>query len=142
MALSPPFCVSNCWRTSGGNAIFSLLVLDFEPSVMSRWLATVATLLASHINTAVMPGFFSNWRKTNLKSFITQRLHRIGARGATCGKPAGEQRDDAEQNRNRDKRSRIGRADVKEQASHQTSERQRGDQTRDHSHGDEYHSLA
>src|SRR5213075_1194318 len=30
--------------------------------------------------TAVKPGFFSSWRKANLRSFITQRLHRIDTR--------------------------------------------------------------
>src|SRR6266536_5621696 len=93
MARSCAFCVSNCWRASGGNVIFSLLVLDFEPSVMSRWLATVAALLASHINTAVNPGFFSSWQKANLKSFITQCLHRIDFGRSAGGQPAGQQRD-------------------------------------------------
>src|SRR5258708_37676613 len=64
------------------------------------------------------------------------------ARGATRGKAAGEPRDSAEQPRNRDKRSRVGRADVEEQASHQTPERQHAYQTRDHYHGDEYNSSA
>ncbi len=27
--------------------------------------------------TVVNPGFFNNWRKANLRSFVTQRLHRI-----------------------------------------------------------------
>src|SRR5437016_10260426 len=69
--------------------------------------------------TAVKPGFFSNWRKANLKSFmvrgqwsvvrchlffysafraprsefgsfITQRLHRFGFRSAAGGEPGGE----------------------------------------------------
>src|SRR5438093_2013077 len=30
--------------------------------------------------TAVKPGFFSSWRKANLRSFITQRLHWIDFR--------------------------------------------------------------
>jgi hypothetical protein len=45
----------------------------------------VAALLASHINTAVKPRFFSNWRKANFKSFITQRLHGIHVRRAARG---------------------------------------------------------
>src|SRR5690349_12677146 len=88
---------------------------------------------------ALKPGFFSNWRKATLRSFMAQGLNRVSARGATRGKPTGEQRDNAEQRRNRDKRSRVGRTDVEEKASHQTSKRHRAQQTRDHSHGDEYH---
>src|SRR6266704_4358554 len=100
MALSPAFCFSNSWRTSGGKAIFSVLAFDFEPSVMSRWLATVAALLASHINTALKPRFFSNWRKTNLRSFITQCLHRIDFSRSASGQPAGQQRDSKHEHRN------------------------------------------
>src|SRR5207247_10299286 len=39
--------------------------------------------------TAVKPGFFSNCRKANLRSFITQRLHWIDMGRAARGQPAG-----------------------------------------------------
>src|SRR6185312_16389705 len=41
--------------------------------------------------TAVKPGFFSNWRKANLRSFMAQRLHRIEFCGAASRQPAGQQ---------------------------------------------------
>src|SRR6266513_5015913 len=40
--------------------------------------------------TAVKPGFFRSWRKANLRSFITQRFHRIDSRRITGRQPAGE----------------------------------------------------
>src|SRR6266699_1686496 len=40
--------------------------------------------------TAVKPGFFSNWRKANLRSFIAQCLHRIDLCGSPRWQPAGE----------------------------------------------------
>src|SRR5439155_12975942 len=39
--------------------------------------------------TAVKPGFLSNWRKANLRSFITQRHHRIDLRRSARRQPAG-----------------------------------------------------
>src|SRR5439155_7684992 len=52
--------------------------------------------------TAVKPGFFSNWRKANLRSFITQRLHRIDLSRFSSRQPTGQGRHDHEQQRNRD----------------------------------------
>src|SRR2546430_7756310 len=95
--------------------------------------------------TAVKPGFFSNWRKANLKSFmvrgqwsvvrchlffysafraprsefgsfITQRLHRIDLRRATRGQPAGSQRHGGEKHRDERKSDGIGRCHLVEQA--------------------------
>src|SRR6266498_5113181 len=131
MALSPAFCVSKCWRTSGGNAIFSLLVLDFEPSEMPRWLPTVVALLASNINTAVKPGFFSNWRKANLKSFITQCLHRIDFSRSAGGQPAGQQRDSKQEQRNGGERQWISGAHAVKETSHNTRQGERTGQTSD-----------
>src|SRR2546423_1357472 len=42
-------------------------------------------LVRASTATAVKPGFFSNWRKANLRSFITQCLHWIDSRRAACG---------------------------------------------------------
>src|SRR6266700_4282042 len=129
MALSPAFCFSNSWRTSGGNAVFSVLALDFEPSVMPRWLATLVALLASIINTAVKPGFFSNWRKANLRSFITQCLHRIDFGRSAGGQPTGQQRDSKQEHRNGGERQWISGAHAVKETSHNTRQGERTGQT-------------
>src|SRR3989454_12001952 len=49
--------------------------------------------------TAVKPGFFSNWRKANLRSFITQCLHRIDFRCAPGRQETREQGDREEHER-------------------------------------------
>src|SRR5712672_2639789 len=66
--------------------------------------------------TAVKPGFFISWRKANLRSFITQRLHRIDPRRAPGGNHAGQQRDDNKQHHNADERERVGWSYTKELA--------------------------
>src|ERR1043166_1880969 len=131
MGPSPALFVSHCWRTSGGNATFSVLAFDFESSEMPRWSATVAVLLASHINTAVMPGFFSNWRKANLKSFITQCLHRIDFSRSAGGQQAGQQRDSKQEHRNGGKRQWISGAHAVKETSHNTGQGERTGQTSD-----------
>src|SRR6266478_7481538 len=65
--------------------------------------------------TAVKPGFFSNWRKANLMSFITQRLNRIDLRGPARGQPAGEKRDQTQEQRDTRKRGGIQRAHAEKQ---------------------------
>src|SRR5438105_475124 len=65
--------------------------------------------------TAVKPGFFSNWRKANFKSFITQCLHRIDLRGPARGQPAGEKRDQSQEQRDTRKRGGIQRAHAEKQ---------------------------
>src|SRR2546422_11229135 len=57
--------------------------------------------------TVVKPGFFRSWRIANLRSFITQCLHRIDSRGSTRRHPAREQHNQAEQRRDGSKRERI-----------------------------------
>src|SRR5437879_2521359 len=51
--------------------------------------------------TAVKPGFFSSWRKANLRSLITQSLDRIDFRRAPRGHPAREQCHRRKQQRDR-----------------------------------------
>src|SRR5436190_4052867 len=53
-------------------------------------MAVLAPMPSASVSTAtvVKPGFFSNWRKANLRSFITQRLHRIDSRCSPRGQPA------------------------------------------------------
>src|SRR5688572_19095200 len=65
--------------------------------------------------TAVKPGFFSNWRKANLRSLITQSLHWIDSCGASRGQPGREQGDDQKHNRYADERERIVWLDFVEQ---------------------------
>src|SRR5881394_3695611 len=63
---------SGSWNGGGRRttALITLKIAVLAP--MPR--ASVSTA------TAVKPGFFSNWRKANLRSFITQRLHWIDTR--------------------------------------------------------------
>src|SRR2546425_651464 len=70
--------------------------------------------------TAVKPGFFSSWRKANLRSFISQRLHRIYFCGASRGQPAGEECDAQQDQRRRRERKRIVRFHIVEQARDQS----------------------
>src|SRR6266550_7249055 len=64
--------------------------------------------------TAVKPGFFSNWRKANFRSFITQRLHRIDLRCTASGNPRREQPREDEDPGSGEKYNRIGRIHLKE----------------------------
>src|SRR5438094_3333307 len=86
--------------------------------------ATLAPIPSASVITAtvVKPGFFSNWRKANLRSFITQRLHRIDPGRTTSWQPAGEQCYDCKQQRDRNKRHGISGANAKEQAAHESSQ--------------------
>src|SRR5438874_5929369 len=64
--------------------------------------------------TAVKPGFFSSWRKANLRSFITQSLHRIDLCSASSGNPRREQPCEDENPGSGKKYNRIGRIHFKE----------------------------
>src|SRR6266704_6728171 len=66
------------------------------------------------------PGFFSNWRKTNLRSFITQCLHRIDFSRSASGQPAGQQRDSKHEHRNGGERQWISGAHAVKETSHDT----------------------
>src|SRR5437762_11687494 len=50
--------------------------------------------------TAVKPGFFSNWRKANLRSFITQCLHWIDIRRPARGDVAREEGNNTQESGN------------------------------------------
>src|SRR6059058_4302541 len=86
-------------------------------------IAVLAPMPSASVSTAtaVKPGFFSNWRKANLRSFITQRHHRIGPRGSSGWNEAGQQRHDQQQQRNHHERDGIHRTDSKQQAAQQSS---------------------
>src|SRR2546426_485673 len=66
--------------------------------------------------TAVKPGLFSSWRKANLRSFITQRLHWIDLCRVAGGQPAGGERYRQQKQRYRRKRRWINRLDLEQQA--------------------------
>src|SRR5690348_7587544 len=66
--------------------------------------------------TAVKPGCFNNWRMANLRSFITQRLHRIDFRGPARRQPAGEQCDGYQEQGDRKVGDRVAGADAYQQA--------------------------
>src|SRR5947208_4417322 len=79
--------------------------------------------------TAVKPGFFSNWRKANFRSFITQCLHRIYFCCASRGNQAGEECDAQQDQRRRRERERIVRFHIVEQARDEPCERERTGET-------------
>src|SRR6266513_2826322 len=61
-------------------------------------IAVLAPIPSASVSTAtaVKPGFLKSWRKANLRSFITQCLHRIDLRRAAGGEIAGRKRHDRE----------------------------------------------
>ena len=64
----------------------------------------------------VMTGFFSNWRKANFKSFITQRHHRIDSRRAASGEIAGAGGHREHQNSRSANAGGVGRGQSEKQA--------------------------
>src|SRR6266545_6753241 len=60
--------------------------------------------------TAVKPGFLSNWRKANLRSFIAQCFHRIYSCRPACRQPAGQQGYGRKQERDSNEGHWIGAA--------------------------------
>src|SRR5881296_1898923 len=74
--------------------------------------------------TAVKPGFFSSWRKANLRSFITQRLHRIDFCSATGGHVTGSQCYEQKNRNHAKKRERVRWSDFIKLISEQSSERE------------------
>src|SRR5205814_9503441 len=94
--MEPPlrFCRHTCHNLSGSSTgggrsrstltKLKIVVLAAMPSV------------SDDTATAVKPGFFNSWRKANLRSFITQRLHRIDSACSPGGPPASEDRNNQE----------------------------------------------
>src|SRR5437867_12961566 len=62
--------------------------------------------------TAVKPGFFSSWRKANLRSFITQSLHGIDFRSPPRRQPAGADQRAQDAKRHSTEGQRIERTDA------------------------------
>src|SRR5687768_13021491 len=79
-------------------------------------IAVLAPMPSASVSTAtaVRPGFFSNWRKANLRSFITKRDHRIDLGRPPRGQPGGEQRHSDHQERGSHKRYRLEWAQTEE----------------------------
>src|SRR5216110_2398466 len=77
--------------------------------LMTLKIAVFAPMPSASVSTAtaVKPGFFSSWRKANLRSFITQSLYRINFRRAAGGQIAGQECDHDERQPNSDERYRI-----------------------------------
>src|SRR6266480_5782878 len=108
--MDPPVVTKNNWPGSRTGRDLS--------TIASRRLkiAVFAPMPSASVSTAtaVKPGFFNNWRKANLRSFITQRLHRINAPCAPCRQPAGEDQRRQDAQRHSNERQRIERTDSSE----------------------------
>src|SRR6266581_1809679 len=81
-------------------------------------IAVFAPMPSASVSTAtvVKPGFFSNWRKANLRSLITQSFDRIDLCRPAGWQPASERSNDHQQQRGGDQRGRVGRAYAVKQA--------------------------
>src|SRR5213080_766194 len=81
-------------------------------------IAVFAPMPSASVNTAtaVKPGFFNNWRKANLRSFITQCLHRIDIRRAARGDVAREEGNGTQESGNARKSEGVKRAKPEEQS--------------------------
>src|SRR5437879_3690193 len=87
-------------------------------------MAVVAPMPSASVSTAtaVKPGFFTNCRTANLRSFISQRLHRIDFCCSTGGDVAREQGYGSKNDRHGAESERVSRLDVEKDASENTSE--------------------
>src|SRR5437773_578136 len=91
--------------------------------------------------TAVKPGFFSNWRKANFRSFITQRLHRIDLRRAPGRQPAGQQCHGSQEQRDEREGERVPHTDSKEQGAHHSGERKCPNHAHSNTDASQFHAL-
>src|SRR5205809_220742 len=100
---------SSCGFRTGSDRSMSVLITEKIAVFAPRQSASVSPA------TAVKPGFFSSWRNANLRSFIAQCLQRIDSRRAARGQPAGEKRDQSQEQRDTRKRGGIQRAHAEKQ---------------------------
>src|SRR5947207_2139950 len=93
--------------------------------------ATLTPMPSASVSTAtaVKPGFLTSWRMANLKSFITQRLHRIDLRRAPRRQPAGKQSSGDQKHDDACECQRVRRRDAVELARDETRCRQAADQS-------------
>src|SRR5881296_2372847 len=82
--------------------------------------------------TAVKPGFFSSWRKANLRSFITQCLHRIDIRRTARGDVAREEGNGTQESGNARKSEWVKRAKPEEQSGKEPGRRGRSGESYHH----------
>src|SRR6266480_6835163 len=103
--MDPPVVTKNNWPGSRTGRDLS--------TIASRRLkiAVFAPMPSARVSTAtaVKPGFFSSWRKANLRSFITQCLHGIDFGRASRRKVTGEESDRSQQKPDASKGYRISR---------------------------------
>src|SRR5437763_2958050 len=120
---------------------------------ISRWravarasikLAILAPIPRARVRMAMqlMTGFFSNWRKANFKSFITQRLHWIDPGRAPRRPVACEECDRSQQQCDPDKCEWVSRADAEQQAAQYTGQGQSPSQPQPHARDRQGHALA
>src|SRR2546425_4106411 len=102
---------SSCGFRTGSDRSMSVLITEKIAVFAPMPSASVSTA------TAVKPGFFSNWRKANLRSFITQCLHRIDFGRAARWHEAGQERHRQQHERHHPKRQRISGANAEQQIS-------------------------
>src|SRR2546422_2973671 len=82
--------------------------------------------------TVVKPGFFSNWRKANLRSFITQCPHRIDIRRTARGDVAREEGNSTQESGNARKSEGVKRAKPEEQSGKEPGRRGRSGESYHH----------
>src|SRR5262245_5988355 len=95
--------------------------------------------------TAVKPGFFSNIRKAKRRSaslLITQRFHRMNARGPSGGRTAGNQRHRRDEGGDEKKGQWIVGADPEEQSAQETGCGQRRHDPQSNAEDGDVESLA
>src|ERR1039457_2554925 len=90
----------------------------------------------------VLVAFKWPFRVLTACSLAPQSDDRIHRRGPARGDVACQERNSAEQQRDRSERRRIGRTDAVQQAGHESRECQGRDQSRGHSDGGQLHPLA
>src|SRR5436190_20562724 len=91
--------------------------------------------------TAVNPGFFSSWRKANLRSFITQCLHWIDTRRTSRGDVAREKRNSTQESGNARKSDGIKSAKPEEQSGEEPGRRCRSGESYHHPQRHRPHAL-
>src|SRR5436309_10996232 len=105
-------------------------------SLINEKIAVLRPIPSASVRTAtrVNPGDLRTWRRANFRSFISfgaERYRRIDATRATCWDEAGNQRHDADDQRNAQQSGEMKRGHVEKHALHRFSCQRRADQTED-----------
>src|SRR5881628_3710218 len=90
-------------------------------------IAVFAPMPSASVSTAtvVKPGFFSNWRTANLRSFITQCFHRVDLCRPASRQPARRDGYEHQQQRNTEEREWISRSDAEKKTRYKSRCRER-----------------